>query len=38
MAKDLPVLEHLTLYQYGDDLAFLFALDQPDLFGDEAGH
>ncbi len=37
MAKDLRVLDNLTLYQYGDDLAFVFGLDQPDLFGEETG-
>jgi len=35
MAQDLRVLDNLMLYQYGDDLTFLFGLDQPDLFGDE---
>lgn len=39
MAKDLRLLDNLSLYQYGDDLAFLFSLDHPDLFGDDsAGH
>src|SRR5437870_8523499 len=27
VARDLSVLENLNLYQYGDDLAFLFGLD-----------
>jgi len=37
MAKDLRVLDNLTLYQYGDDLAFVLGLDEPELFGEEAG-
>jgi anti-sigma factor RsiW len=37
MAKDLRVVDNLALYQFGDDLAFLFKLDQPDLFGEETG-
>jgi len=37
MAKDLRVLDNLTLYQYGDNLAFVFGLDQSDLFGEETG-
>jgi hypothetical protein len=36
MAQDLRVLDNLNLYQYGEDLAFVFGLDQPELFGDEA--
>ena len=36
IAQDLSVLDNLNLYQYGDDLAFLFGLDQPDLFGDDS--
>ena len=36
MAQDLRVLDNLNLYQYGDDLAFVFGLDQADLFGDDA--
>ena len=38
MAQDLRVLDNLPLYQYADDLNFILGLDQPDLFGDEAGH
>jgi anti-sigma factor RsiW len=38
MAQDLRVLDNLALYQYADDLTFLFGLDQPDQFGDEASH
>jgi len=39
IVQDLRTLDNLNLYQYGDDLAFLFGLDQPDLFGDDAnGH
>jgi anti-sigma factor RsiW len=37
MAKDLRLLDNLSLYQYGDDLAFLFSLDHPDLFGEDSG-
>ena len=37
MAKDLRVLDNLALYQFGDDVAFLLKLDQPDLFGDDTG-
>jgi anti-sigma factor RsiW len=37
MAKDLRVLDNLALYQYGDDLAFVLGLDEPELFGEEAG-
>jgi anti-sigma factor RsiW len=36
MAGDLRVLDNLNLYQYADDLNFLFGLDQPDLFGAES--
>jgi anti-sigma factor RsiW len=36
IAQDLRVVENLNLYQYGDDLAFLMGLDQPDLFGDDS--
>ncbi len=35
MAKDLRVLDNLSLYRYGDDLSFLYNLDHPDLFGEE---
>lgn len=37
MAKDLRVLDNLSLYRYGDDLSFLYNLDHPDLFGEDAG-
>jgi anti-sigma factor RsiW len=37
MAKDLRVHDNLALYQFGDDVAFLLKLDQPDLFGDDTG-
>ena len=37
MAKDLRVLDNLALYQYGDDLAFVLGLDEPELFGEETG-
>lgn len=36
MAKDLRVLDNLSLYRYGDDLSFLYNLDHPELFGEEA--
>ena len=36
MAKDLRVLDNLSVYRYGDDLSFLYNLDHPDLFGEEA--
>lgn len=35
MAKDLRVLDNLSLYRYGDDLSFLYNLDHQDLFGEE---
>ncbi|HLW68287.1 MAG TPA: hypothetical protein VKS79_23420, partial [Gemmataceae bacterium] len=39
MARDLRVLDHWNLYQYGDDIHFVEALAQPENFGDEAsGH
>ena len=34
----LRVLDNLPLYQYADDLNFVFGLDQSDLFGDEVNH
>jgi anti-sigma factor RsiW len=34
MAQDLRVIDHLTLYEKGDDLRFVAGLDQPDLFGE----
>jgi len=34
MARDLRVIDHLNLYQHGDELGFVVGLDQPDLFGD----
>jgi anti-sigma factor RsiW len=37
-ARDLPVIEQKRLYDHADDLEFLRALDQADLFGnDEPG-
>jgi hypothetical protein len=36
MARDLRILHQLPQYEVGDNIAFLQALDQPDLFGDEA--
>jgi hypothetical protein len=39
MARDLRVLDHWNLYQYGDDLTFVETLARPDYFGDDAaGH
>src|ERR1700722_18143506 len=34
MARDLRVIDHLNLYQHGEELGFVAGLDQPDLFGD----
>jgi hypothetical protein len=34
MARDLRVIDHLNLYQHGDEMGFVVGLDQPDLFGD----
>jgi anti-sigma factor RsiW len=34
MARDLRVIDHLNLYQHGDEMGFVAGLDQPDLFGD----
>ena len=39
MARDLRVLDHWNLYQYGDDLTFVETLARPEYFGDDAsGH
>jgi anti-sigma factor RsiW len=39
MARDLRVLDHWNLYQYGDDVTFVETLARPDYFGDDAsGH
>jgi anti-sigma factor RsiW len=38
MARDLRVLNNLSLYRYGDDMSFVYNLDHPDLFGEEAGN
>jgi hypothetical protein len=39
MARDLRVLDHWNLYQYGDDMTFLETLSRPEYFGDDAsGH
>jgi anti-sigma factor RsiW len=39
MARDLRVLDHWNLYQYGDDINFVEALSRPEYFGDDAsGH
>jgi anti-sigma factor RsiW len=37
IVRQLPVIEHWKEYQLVDDVDFLKALDQPDLFGEEAG-
>jgi anti-sigma factor RsiW len=36
LTRDLRVIENKRLYDRVDDLDFLKALDQPDLFGDDA--
>jgi anti-sigma factor RsiW len=36
MALDLRILHQLPQYEVGDNIAFLQALDQPELFGEEA--
>ena len=36
MARHLGVIENKGLYEVGDDLEFLRALDHPDLFGDDS--
>lgn len=33
--REMPILENLRLYQHADDLAFVEALDAPELFGQE---
>jgi anti-sigma factor RsiW len=39
MARDLRVLDHWNLYQYGDDVTFVETLARPDYFGEDAsGH
>jgi anti-sigma factor RsiW len=35
LVQDLNVIENKRLYEVADDIAFLRALDDPDLFGDE---
>ena len=37
MVRHLRAIEKVHLYDHADDLDFLRALDQPDLFGDEPG-
>ncbi len=37
LVRQLPVIERWKSYQLVDDVDFLRQLDQPDLFGDEAG-
>jgi anti-sigma factor RsiW len=34
MARDLRVIDHLTMYQHGNDLNFVVGLDQSELFGE----
>ena len=36
LVRDLGVIENKRFYDHLDDLDFLKALDQPDLFGDDA--
>jgi hypothetical protein len=36
LLRDLRVVENQRLYQYADDIRFLRALDNPDLFGDDS--
>lgn len=36
MARDLRVLDNMHLLPFADDMKFLKALDDPDLFGDDA--
>lgn len=38
LARDLRVVDNLPLYQFADEYAFLLALDQPDLFGEDSGN
>jgi anti-sigma factor RsiW len=38
LARHLRVVERWRLYQAADDIEFVRQLDQPDLFGDEAGY
>ncbi len=37
MVRHLRVIEKVHLYEHADDVDFLRALDQPDLFGDDPG-
>jgi anti-sigma factor RsiW len=36
LVRDLRVIENKRLYELGDDVDFLRALDRPELFGDDA--
>ncbi len=36
LTRDLRVIENKRFYDHVDDLEFLTALDQPDLFGDDS--
>jgi anti-sigma factor RsiW len=37
MVQHLRAIEKVNLYEHADDINFLKALDQPDLFGEETG-